>query len=234
MRRLFLIFLVALTLAGMMAAREQSVRPVAAAGFHVYSRSWENDASKLAFTGVNEVRDDLSISGIPMDGCTLPLTGTEVYQPEWVMFGADWTEWTELGTVHQCGDTKRWWYWGHYWNSGFSSSIHSQLTGPGPTHRFFIFNADATHCIWSANIDATQLGTFPQPCGGGAKVSAGLESYVSGAVVPANHAGDLKYSQNYQPYAYWDGDGSEIEGPWMCGFWVNAWTWSNAENTPCQ
>jgi hypothetical protein len=82
-----------------------------ASAFHKYSSAWENTPSEIPFTGVNEVRNDVSISGIPNDGCSTPITGTPVYQPEWVVQTSNSDTWTELGTGHQCGDTFRYWYW---------------------------------------------------------------------------------------------------------------------------
>jgi len=208
-----------------------------ASAFHKYSSAWENTPSEIPFTGVNEVRNDVSISGIPNDGCSTPITGTPVYQPEWVVQTSNSDTWTELGTGHQCGDTFRYWYWlegapglpNGYLLRGW------RLAGGDVPHRFYLYRL--TDCTWLANIDYTQVGSFGF-CSSGVRVGADTESYAQAAVVPSHRESYLQYSSNYAPYANWSGQDYSLppvapSTPEMCGFWVNATSWSTGENTIC-
>jgi hypothetical protein len=64
------------------------------------------------YSGVGSIRGEGGVSDQPFDGCAQLFTGSPIYDTEWVVLNSDSTNWVELGTLHQCGDAIRNWFWG--------------------------------------------------------------------------------------------------------------------------
>lgn len=104
--------------------------------FHGYSVGQETSyAGEYAGLGVTRV--DRAVDGQANTGCGDYFTGNPVYQTQWVSLPGP-GDWIEVGTGHQCGDTKRYWFWGYGqggdWNPiGVRGGVNN-----GESHRFVI------------------------------------------------------------------------------------------------
>jgi len=208
--------------------------PVAAASFHQYSHAWDTGAG--SYSGLSVYRVDQAISGIPSDGCGGPIQGSPVYQTQWLwLVSGSAIGNVELGTGHQCNDTLRYWYWGYtaastgvFYLLGYRSGITE-----GASH-YFQIEADRAsdgHYYWNYIVSGTVFDDSLLSSQG-SHVDTGLESYASGAVVPGYSHGLLEYKlNNGTTWTYWSGqDGSQVNGPTMCGHWSGATTWYAGEN----
>ncbi len=227
-RRLLLRFPLVLVSAVLIAAiRAPSV---SAAGFHQYAHAWDNSAGSTAYTGLSVYRPDVTISGIPSDGCSSPITGTPVYQTEWLY--ALSPAYLELGTGHQCGDSFAYWFWGYQAAGGGWHLLGYQMISTRSNHTFQIETDPCSgHYCYVFKVDGTIKN---QDLSGshGSNVDTGLESYTPSAVVQAYSHGSLAYRLNDgTSWTSWSGeDGSQVNTPTMCGHWANPTTWHAAEN----
>jgi hypothetical protein len=197
--------------------------------FHGYATGFENDTSKQPFTAVIATRVDEAISGIPNDGCSGPIQGSPVYQPEWVVDTSNSQDWEELGSGSQCQDKLHYWYWGY----GYQGNFHLMGTRNntlGQSHRFYLIRT--VNAEWSVDVDSTQIARF-QWNETGIFVEAGLESYASGASVTEFSNSSLQYEKNFGAPGYWDGFDGQIVNSSMCGYWYVAPTWYSGEGTGC-
>lgn len=203
----------------------------AAASFHAYSEAWELTAGS-GYSGLSVFRNDAPTSGIPADGCSAPITGSPVYQTEWLVFASK-MNWIELGTGQQCQDTYNYWFGGYGYNGTFNLIWdHTGIALNGP-HTFTIngtiSSGNFVHLLQIDGITKTSV-TWNVT---GVKVVAGLESYASGAS-ECSWDQNLAYQRNESStWSAWSSrDGQEIDAS-MAGGWKSDTTWMAAENTTC-
>jgi len=181
------------------------------------------------YTGVKAYRVDEAVSGQPSDGCSVPISGTPVYQPIWVI-NYD-TSWKELGTGHQCNDTYRYWYWGYGTSSGtFTLLGYQHPISNGSSHTFEISRVYEGREMYEWFVDGVEK-KYLYSSWTGNEVEVGLESYASGANVVEYLNSSLKYQLNDGTFQNWAGqDGSRVDSN-MCGNWSGATAWYSGQGT---
>jgi len=193
------------------------IPPADAAGFHGYSVAYETSAAG-SYTGIRTTRDDINIK-----------TTSIVYQPTWVLITSDAQNWEELGTANTTPLYTRYWYWGY----GLGGSWYElgRRTGIGTgTHTFSVYRTGGL--TWHYVVDSTQMGTDSWSRAG-AWLTAGLESYDSGASVPKFTDRSLSRTTNEGSWVLWAGFDQWLISAGMCGGWDYAYQWRAAENNPC-
>jgi hypothetical protein len=192
---------------------------VQAVTFHYFSTAIE-DTGSATFTGVKEYRVDKAVTGIPLNGCTQPHTGTPVYQTMWVqVHGGLTAEWFELGTGHQCNDTYRFWFWGYGYNGNWVPLGEDIGQTNGQSHWFSISRAiHGGNHMYDYKIDGS-LKEQLESVALGEKVFVMLESWASNAntVFPMTV---LQYQKSEGAWLDFSGrDDTNIDSV-MCGYWI--------------
>jgi hypothetical protein len=197
--------------------------------FHKYSQADDNGYVNH-YTGLSVTRPDRGVTQAET-GCGSFYSGNPVYQTQWVLITSDAQNWIELGTGHQCADTKRYWFWGYgYLGDWYPQGEQGGQTN-GQTHTFRIVRSSGS--IWTWRVDGTSKGTMTW-ADQGARVRTGLESYGSAAVVSKYNQYDLEYTLDQGAWTSWSGfDNSSVGAPEMCGGWNTATSWRSSENSPC-
>jgi len=212
-------------------ASSPSTSPLAT--WHNYSIAIESTSG--SFTGVASTRQDVPVGSQPSTGCDATyFSGNPVYQTQWVD-DADGANWLELGTGHQCADTKRYWYWGYALGGVWYPLGEQAGVVNGDTHTFRIseaFNGTATVVLWQ--VDGTTKASISSSATY-VRVDAGLESYAPPpAYVNSFTVSGLGAQRNGGSFVSWSGeDSSSVTVSGMCGKWISPTAWSAAESNPC-
>lgn len=198
--------------------------------FHEYSTAGES--SGVGFTGVKVTRFDVSISGIPNDGCQSPYTGSPVYQTQWVLMTADATKWVEIGTGHQCGDNYRYTFAGYGNAAGWHPINEITAGGSANAHTFKVWR-DGGSYIFSKDND-TIAGVTLSNNDEGPFVDMGLESYAANAHVDCNNNFELSFKKGNNSWNNWDGrDRRNVSHSAMHGVWASDTTFRTSQNEYC-
>lgn len=78
--------------------------PASAAGLHRYMRAVESTTAYKALSVDHKDAVGQEV-GVPHDGCTNFYSGSPIYQTQWIQ-SLDAQTWLEIGTGHQCDNTK--------------------------------------------------------------------------------------------------------------------------------
>lgn len=207
-----------------------STTSASAATFHGYSQ-----ADELSYvnhdTGLSVTRPDRGVTQAD-NGCDSLFSGNAVYQTEWVLITSDAQNWIELGTGHQCSDTKRYWYWGYGYLGDWYPIGHEGNRTNGETHTFRVVRSNGS--TWTWRVDGTAKDTLSW-ADQGARVRTGLESYAPSGVVSQYDQYSLQYTNNQGAWTSWAGYDAKYVSPTptMCGGWNSASSWRSSENSSC-
>lgn len=194
--------------------------PANAQTFHAYSVAYESSAG-TGYSGVHVFRQDIDLSAA--NPC--------IYQTQWVM-NSNATDWVELGTGwgSACftGIGNGYWYFG--WGAaGSFYLVSTRKANPGQTHSFPLYRSGGTYVGY---VDSTEIGRVDW-ANWFDNVSAGLESYMGGAIVTAHNYDSLQYSYLAGAWQWWAGEDASRVDSQMCGRWVSATLWYGGQNVSC-
>ena len=196
--------------------------------FHKYSIVYEFSHIDQ-YSGLRVDRADIAVLQ-PSTGCGDYFTGNAIYQTQWVLLTADADNWVELGTGHQCADTKDY----HYCGYGENGMWHAQWIGApidNTSHTFTL--ARAAQSTWTCLIDG-DLKSVILKDQVGYELSVGLESYAQSGVVTAYTSHSLNQRLVGGPWSDWAGrDAKNVDTPEMCGNWVSDISWKSGETVSC-
>lgn len=205
--------------------------PARAASFHRYMRAWDNTANAYKALSVDHKDAVGQEVDTPNDGCTNFYSGTPIYQTQWIQTN-DAQYWLEIGTGHQCNNTKIYRYMG-YGSGGVWHPLNDFDIAGGGTHTFRIVrDDDLNHWFFYVDGDIKQAygwsrASFPS-------VFTGVESYASGGFVAALHYYNLKYQGSGGNWNDWaDKDGRDSDNGPMCGKWASATSFEAGQATTC-
>jgi hypothetical protein len=197
-----------------------TVPSASAAGFHSESNAYE-DSNGNGYSGVSVYRTDIDLRSA--NPC--------IYQTQWIMDNAAQNR-VELGpgwgSACFAGIANGDWYFG-YGIGGTFNLVSVRPANVGQTHVFSMYRAGD---VYVSYVDSTEIGRTTWPTWFD-MVSAGLESYMSLAIVTAHTYDSLQYSWAAGPYQYWAGEDANRVDPQMCGRWVSPTTWKAGQNVSC-
>jgi hypothetical protein len=200
----------------------------ATGSFHKYSKAFENSHLDQ-YSGLRVDRVDEAVQQ-PHTGCADYFEGNPIYQTQWVWFTADGYYWVELGTGHQCSDTKEYHYCG-YGENGVWHYVWIGAPIDNTSHTFTLARADQS--TWQCLIDGDLKQTIVNSRVGN-KLAVGLESYAQSGTVDAYTSHALNQRLVGGPWGDWAGrDDKAVGTPEMCGNWVSDISWKSGENVSC-
>jgi len=206
-----------------------AVTPVTAVTFHKYSVAYETSGSGT-YTAVKVTRTNPAFSISPGTSCGTPLAVPVVYQSQWIAMTADGLNWVEIGTDHGCNGNQ-WVYWGYAVNGTWTLRGTLAVSASTSNHTYSIYRTAGNS--WKFYYDTTLVDTVTWTKIGYA-VSAGLESWDSGAVAARHSYTSLATEINQGSWQLWAGQDSVlVNGPEMCGAWTLAYEWRASENSTC-
>ncbi|WP_300677720.1 hypothetical protein [Nocardioides sp.] len=199
-----------------------------ALAFHGYSNAIEDNHAGH-YTGLQMNRVDRAITQ-GTNGCSTFFSGYPTYQTQWLKVTST-TNWMELGTGHQCGDTMRYWYWGYGFNGVWYPMGEALGVTAGVSHEFRIARAGTDD--WHFRVDGALKASLAWAVSGAADI-VGLESYGPGTTTATYSSTSLKDTLDGGSWQYWGGkNGSRVDTPEMCGGWNSATSWRASENVAC-
>jgi hypothetical protein len=196
--------------------------------FHYFASGIESSGSPN-YTAVRMWRQDKPVAGLPLTGCSQPLTGSPLYQTMWLKLNGGTT--LELGTGHQCGDQYRYRFYAFYLTDGSWYPLAWDFSIPnGVAHMFKIkretnANGDSFYKYLLDDIEKASLYSHNQAHEG----TAILESYSATANVQLTMS-ELAVQRNETPWTPWTGrDGQNVDAAFMCGYWIADDKWRAGE-----
>jgi hypothetical protein len=207
--------------------------PASAADFHRYMRAFESTTAYKAISVDHKDAVGQEV-GTPNTGCTNFYSGDPIYQTQW-MQSTDAQEWLEIGTGHQCGNSKVYRYMG-YGNNGVWHPLKNFDISGGGIHTFRIVRDDnLNHWFWYVDGDNKQAYGWSHDAF--ADDVTGVESYAStgsGGYIAALHYYNLKYQGTQGNWNDWAGkDGRDPNNGPMCGHWESDTSLEAEESSTC-
>lgn len=190
MRLFGLVLTGALVISVAIAEPARAYQPYTSAYMFGYTYPYNN------VSGVYAVRTDLPITTRGSGpGCQVPsgAGAYPVYQAQWILLVGTPQTWMELGTGHQCGNA-HYWYWGYGWNGqwtlqGYAWGITTNRTAYMDLHRVANY--------WYRKINgATVVGDPYYWNAIGQYAEVGVESYDSGALIPAHIISQIQMTRS--------------------------------------